>query len=1165
MSFVHLHLHSDYSLLDGACRLKDLVGSVKKKGQNAVAVTDHGNMYAAVEFYLEAKKQGIKPIIGCEVYVAPRTRFDKTPELDSSPFHLVLLCENIEGYHNLSKMLSHAWIEGFYRKPRIDDELLEKYHGGLIALSACLAGAVPRAIKDGDLELAYERARYYNSVFGRGNFFLEMQDHGIREQRLVNEELKKMSAELDIPLVATNDCHYVDKDDAAMHEILLCIQTGRTINDPARMKFETEEFYIKTESEMRSLFPDTPEALENTQRIAERCSVDFTFHETKLPNFSVPNGEDHFEYLRRKCFEGLKKHYGEQPDSAIVERLNSELDVVSKMGYVDYYLIVGDFIGYAKSRGIPVGPGRGSGAGSLAAYCIGITEVDPIKYNLIFERFLNPERVSMPDFDVDFCTRRRQEVIDYVREKYGRDYVSQIVSFGTMAAKGSIRDVGRVLEVPLSFVDTISKQIPRAPGMTIEKALTISEELKELYNTDPTAKRLIDTAKKLEGMPKNTMTHPAGVVITPEPVENYVPLAKNDDVIVAQYTMTILEKLGLLKIDFLGLRNLTVLDDAKKMILEEDKDFSLEQIDYEDKGVYKMLTQGHTEGVFQFESAGVRSVLMQLHPERLEDLIAVSALYRPGPMDSIPRYIENRHHPERVTYKHPLLKNILEVTSGCIVYQEQVMEIFRVLAGYSFGRADIVRRAMAKKHKDEMERERDIFINGLTDEQGNVIVDGCVRRGISEKIASEIFAEMESFASYAFNKSHAAAYATVAFQTAWFKYHYPKQYIAALMTSLLDDHGNLSPYLDECKRLGIKVLPPHVNHSDYGFTVHNGCIYFGLMAIKNLGALLTDEIVKERSLHGEFKSFGDFCERLAGKRMNVQGVESLIKAGALDSLGGNRQQLLMSARRIIEGVEAERKRNVEGQLSLFGDMEEQASENFSLPDIPEFSKEKLLALEKDVTGLYLSGHPLNDYKEFIEYVRPDRIADIIEDPQKYANKNIHLVVFFNEVRTRTTKNNTVMAFVQSEDLTASVEMIIFPRTFSEYKSLIREGEPAEVFARLDIGDDDFKLICDRVRKAVRVGEKPSPSLDLGEYPMTYQKTPYTATMRMYLKLPSQSSKECEYAKKLIAVFDGRSPVSLYYADEKRYDHLPQSYGVDLNDVLVDELKRALGDDAVVIK
>ncbi len=1162
MSFVHLHLHSEYSLLDGACRLKELVRSVKAKGQNAVAVTDHGNMFAAIDFYKEAKAQGVKPIIGCEAYVAPRTRHDKTAELDSKPYHLILLCKNMEGYRNLTKIISLAWTEGFYKKPRIDDELLERHHEGLICLSACLAGEIPRLITSNDIEGAYDKARYYKQLFGEGNFYLELQDHGIREQQTVNRELVKMSKALDIPLAATNDAHYVDKEDASTHDILLCIQTGHTINDPDRMRFETDEFYIKTEDEMRSLFPELPEAIENTQLIADRCSVEFEFGKTKLPHFEVPGGEDHFEYFKRQCYEGLVRRYGKDPDSSLYKRLDYELDVVNKMGYVDYYLIVNDFIQYARSQGIPVGPGRGSGAGSLAAYCIGITDIDPIRYELIFERFLNPERVSMPDFDVDFCKRRRQEVIEYVKRKYGADHVAQIVAFGTMAAKAAVRDVGRVLDIPLRVVDLVSKQIPFAPNITIDEALQISKELKTRYDTDPEVKQLIDIAKKVEGMPRNTTKHAAGVVITRDPVDTYVPLAKNDDTVVTQYTMTRLEELGLLKMDFLGLRNLTVLDDARRMIEKDIPGFSDDDIDYSDKNVFRMLSQGHTEGVFQFESMGVRSVIMQLKPESIEDLTAISSLYRPGPMDSIPRYIENRHHPEKIKYAHPLLKDILNVTYGCIVYQEQVMQILRTLAGYSFGRADIVRRAMSKKKKDVMIKERQIFIHGLTDENGNVTVDGCVRRGVSEDIAEQIFSEMESFASYAFNKSHAAAYATVAYRTAWYKYHYPKQYMAALMTSLLDDHSDLSPYIDECRRMGIRVLPPHVNYSGNGFTVSGSDIFFGLMAIKNLGVQLCEEIVKEREKHGEYKSFGSFCTRLAGKRLNSQGVDSLIKAGALDNLGANRRQMIMCAKQLIEAAETERRRNVEGQLSLFGDDDEQSgSAEYAIPIMPEFNMSDLLGMEKDVMGLYLSGHPLNEYKAFIDSVSPDKLSDIVGAPERYSGKLLHLVVFISTVRTRTTKKNTLMAFSQIEDLTASAEMIVFPKALDDYGSQLFEGNAVELFARLSDGDDEPRLICDRVVKAQKEARKGgSPS-----YGETRQQVRYTPANRIFLKFPSQDSEEYRYALKLLAVFDGRSPVSLYYADEKRYEHLPMERAVDLNDVMINELKRVLGDSAVVIK
>lgn len=1161
MSFVHLHLHSEYSLLDGACRLTDLVKSVKEKGQNAVAVTDHGNMYAAVDFFLEAKKVGIKPVIGCEVYVANRTMADKTYELDSSPYHMVLLCENMTGYRNLIKIVSLAWTEGFYRKPRIDDNLLEKYHEGLICLSACLAGEIPRLILSNDLEKAYEKAKYYKNLFGENSFFLELQNHFIKEQSVVNNALIKMSEELNIPLVATNDCHYVDKNDSETHNILMCIQTNHTINDNDRMEFPTNEFYIKTEDEMRELFAYVPEAIENTQRIADRCNVEFEFGKTKLPHFEVPNGEDHFEYFKRQCYEGLHRNYGENPSQSLVDRLDYELDIVRKMGYVDYYLIVNDFIQYAKSQGIPVGPGRGSGAGSLAAYCIGITGIDPIKYDLIFERFLNPERVSMPDFDVDFCKDRRQEVIDYVIRKYGADHVAQIIAFGTMAARGAIRDVGRVLDIPYGEVDAVAKLVPNDLGITIDKALSISKEMKNLYDTDARTRRLIDMARSIEGMPRHATTHAAGVVITRDPVDTYVPLAKNDDAVVTQYTMTRLEQLGLLKMDFLGLRNLTVLNDAKKMIARSYPDFSEDSIDYEDKAVFDMISSGNTDGVFQFESAGMKNVIMQLKPESIEDLIAVISLYRPGPMDSIPKYIENRHNPDNIKYKHPLLKDILNVTYGCIVYQEQVMQIFRTLAGYSLGRADIVRRAMSKKKKDVMEKERRIFIHGLENENGEIEVEGCIRRGVDEKTAQEIFGEMESFASYAFNKSHAAAYATVAYLTAWYKCHYSKEYMAALLTSLLENSGRLPVYTAECARLGIKVLPPHVNYSDYGFTVHGDSIRFGMMAIKNLGSNVIREIVAERD-KGKFKSFYDFCSRMYGKGLNSRAVESLVKCGALDNLGGNRREMLSGARQILDGIETERRSNLEGQMSFFEGDDEKGDTSFELPRLSEFSMHEMLSMEKEMAGMYLSGHPLTEYEPYINSVKCDKIADILDNSSAYDGKKVRVIALIDKVRTRTTKNNTVMAFVSLEDITGGIEMLVFPQTLSEYGNLVYEGNAVEIYANVNGKEDEEpKLLCERLRLSPKEAQPNGNRQSNSEGTQQARQ----GVQRMYLKLPSKNSEQCDYARKLMAVFDGTSPVSFYYQDTKTYEHLPMKYNVYLNDVMINELKRVLGDTAVVIK
>lgn len=1157
MSFVHLHLHSEYSLLDGACRLKDLVKSVKDKGQTAVAVTDHGNMFAAVDFFLEAKNAGIKPIIGCEVYVAQRTRKDKTAELDGKPYHMVLLCKNMTGYQNLIKMVSLSWTEGFYKKPRIDDSLLEKYHDGIICLSACLAGEIPRLILNGDMDGALKKAEYYKNLFGENNYFLELQNHFIPDQSVVNKGIIDISEKLNIPLVATNDCHYVDKKDAETHNILMCIQTNHTINDNDRMEFPTDEFYIKTEEEMLSLFPDCRQAVENTRLIADRCNVEFEFGNTKLPHFEVPGGEDHFEYFKRQCYEGLYKHYGENPDKSLIDRLEYELGVVREMGYVDYYLIVNDFIQYAKSQGIPVGPGRGSGAGSLAAYCIGITGIDPIKYNLIFERFLNPERVSMPDFDVDFCKDRRQEVIEYVIRKYGADHVAQIIAFGTMAARGAIRDVGRVLDIPYGTVDAVAKLVPNDLGITIDKALSISTELKKLYDTDVQTKRLIDMARNIEGMPRHATTHAAGVVITRDPVDTYVPLAKNDDAVVTQYTMTRLEQLGLLKMDFLGLRNLTVLNDAKQMILKHEPDFSDDRIDYADKKVYEMISAGNTDGVFQFESAGMRNVIMQLKPENIEDLIAVISLYRPGPMDSIPMYIENRHHPEKVRYRHPLLKDILDVTYGCIVYQEQVMQIFRTLAGYSLGRADIVRRAMSKKKKDVMEKERQIFIYGLVNEKGETEVEGCIRRGVDEQTAKSVFGEMESFASYAFNKSHAAAYASISFMTAWYKYYYPKEYMAALLTSLLENSKRLPVYTAECLRLGIKVLPPHVNISNFGFTVHGDDIRFGLLAIKNLGTAVINEIVSERE-KGEFRDFYDFCKRLHGKGMNSRALESLIKCGALDNLGFNRREMLSGAKQIMDGLDTERRNNLEGQLSFFDNSSQESQSEYNIVRMSEFPITELLAMEKEMAGMYLSGHPLMQYEPFISSSRCDKLGDIIENSQSYDGKKVRAVAIISSVKLKTTKNNTVMAFVNIEDMTGGLEMLVFPQTLSEYGNYVSEGNVLEIFASVNAKEDEEpKLLCDRVRLA----PKDAQNSEQKNQPVQNVKKP----KRLYIRLPSKKSREYEYIRKLLAVFDGRTPVSLYYSDEKKYEHLPFENNTDVNDVIFRELERVLGEGAVVFK
>ena len=916
MSFTHLHLHTEYSLLDGACRLDDLLDRAVELGMDSIAITDHGVMYGAVDFYKKAKARGIKPIIGCECYLASRGRKDKVHALDNERYHLVLLCENATGYQNLISMVSKAWTEGFYTKPRIDRELLEQYHEGIIALSACLAGEIPRALIADDYERAKEKALWYNKVFGQGNFYLELQNHGIREQKQIEPMLIRLSKETGIPLVATNDTHYVRKEDSKIQQVLICIATNTTLGQGNGLEFDSDEFYLKSEEEMHELFSHVPEAIENTQIIADRCNYDFEFGNTKLPHFEVPDGRDHFEWFREQCYAGMYRNYGDNPPKDYFDRLNYELDVINKMGYVDYFLIVHDFIRYAKSKGIPVGPGRGSGAGSIAAYCIGITGIDPMKYNLLFERFLNPERVSMPDFDVDFCYERRGEVIDYVIEKYGADHVAQIVTFGTLAARAAIRDVGRAMGIPYNIVDNVSKQVPRELNITIQKALKKSPEFRSLYESSDEIKSLIDTSMKVEGMPRHTSTHAAGVVITRDPVASYVPLALNDNSPVTQYTMTTLEELGLLKMDFLGLRTLTVINDAVKMIRLKDNSFDINRIDIADKATYEMMASGQTEGVFQFESEGMKSVLIGLKPVDIEDLIAVISLYRPGPMDSINTYIENRHHPEKTVYKTEKLREILEVTYGCMIYQEQVMQIFRSLAGYSYGRADIVRRAMSKKKHDVMEKERKNFIYGIVREDGTVECDGCVKRGIPAEVANDIFDDMSSFASYAFNKSHATAYAYVAYQTAYLKCHYPCEFMAALLSSVLDNTDKVTEYTDECNRIGIKILPPNVNESNDNFTVSNGNIRFGMLAIKNLGRSFIRNIISERNA-GKFTSFYNFCSRMHGSDFNKRAVESLIKSGALDGLGANRRQMLMAMNEIIDELDSKKRRNVEGQIGLF--------------------------------------------------------------------------------------------------------------------------------------------------------------------------------------------------------------------------------------------------------
>ncbi|MBE6770996.1 MAG: DNA polymerase III subunit alpha [Ruminococcaceae bacterium] len=1160
MSFTHLHVHSEYSLLDGACRIEPMLDKIKSMGQTSVAITDHGVMYGVIDFYKAALKKGIKPVIGCEVYVAPRSRFDKVHGIDSERYHLVLLCENNEGYKNLIKLVSEGWVNGFYTKPRVDKDILEKYHDGLIALSGCLAGEVARALQRNDYDEAKNVAEWYKETFGENNYFLEIQNHGLDVQLQINPDIIKLSRELNIPLVATNDAHYVEKDDAKMQQVLICIQTNHTVGEDTGLEFSTQEFYLKSEYEMLEAFPQCPEAVENTAKIAERCNVDFEFGKTKLPHFDVPAGYEHFEWFSLLCRKGLVERYGDNPPKEYVDRLNYELDVINRMGYVDYYLIVHDFIKHAKDMGIPVGPGRGSGAASICAYCIGITGIDPMKYNLLFERFLNPERVSMPDFDVDFCFERRGEVIDYVIEKYGADHVAQIVTFGTLAAKAAIRDVGRALGVPYSVVDNISKQVPNELNITIDRALKRSSDFKALYESSDEIKELVDMARKVEGMPRHASTHAAGVVITHDPVESYVPLARNDEAIVTEFPMTTLEELGLLKMDFLGLRTLTVISSAEKMIKQKDPCFSIDKIDIEDKAVFEMMCSAQTEGVFQFESAGMRAVLSQLKPESLEDLIAVISLYRPGPMDSIPTYIENRHNPDKIRYKVPQLKSILDVTYGCMVYQEQVMQICRELAGYSYGRADIVRRAMSKKKYDVMLKERENFVYGIVDENGSVICDGAVRRGIDEKIANEIFDEMMSFASYAFNKAHAAAYAYVAYQTAWLKCHYPCEFLAALLTSFLDNSGKVVQYINECARLGIKILPPHVNQSSESFEVSNGNIHFSLLAVKNLGRNFIKRMVEERSNNGNFTDFYDFCRRMYGKDFNRRAIESLIKCGAFDGMGANRRQMYSVIDNIIEDLDNSKRRNVDGQLG-FGDLMNASEEtqdtfvpSFNYPEYEEFSQEILLKYEKEVAGMYLSGHPMSKYKNISDTLKCAKISDILNEESIYKdNERVVILGMVGSVKKKITKKDSTMAFLSFEDTHGSIEVIVFPKTLMENPTMFYEGNIILLHGRVSMHEDeDTKIVCEFV--------EPCPSdVTLSDK----QKTEKKKAKGLFLRFDTADSPQIEYCRRLLAIFDGNTPLFYFFSNTKEYKRNPIGQGIDVNSVLLRELRRILGEQNVI--
>ena len=1158
MSFVHLHVHTEYSLLDGECRIEPLVARAKELGQTALAITDHGVMYGAVAFYKACCAAGIKPIIGCEVYVAPRTRFDKEHGIDSEYTHLILLCKNETGYKNLCYLVSAAFTEGFYTKPRIDWQLLHERAEGLICLSGCVAGAIPRMINSGNYEGAKNKALELRELFGEDGFYLEIQDHGLDVEHRASKGLLRIHEETGIPLAVTNDAHYIEKQDAYYQDVLMCVQMQKTVNDPSRMKFETEEFYLKTEDEMRALFPEHPEAADNTAKIAEMCNYDFEFGKYKLPRFRLPEGEaDSFSYLKRLCFEGLSRRYPND-DGSVEKQLEYELEMIKKMGFVDYFLIVSDFIAYAKRKKIPVGPGRGSAAGSVVSYTLGITDVDPIKYSLYFERFLNPERVSMPDIDIDFCVQRRGEVIEYVNRKYGHDHVAQIVTFGTMAARAAVRDVGRVLDLSYAETDAVAKAIPMGPNMTIKEALRVSKPLRDMYESDEMLRRLIDVAEALEGIPRHASMHAAGVVITDKPVYEYVPLSKNDESVVTQYQMTTLEELGLLKMDFLGLRNLTVLEDAAKLVRRTEPDFEVEKIPDGDAEVFKMLSEGHTSGVFQLESTGMTGVCTGLKPKSIEDITAVIALYRPGPMDSIPRFIECSAHPEKISYKHEMLRPILEVTYGCIVYQEQVIEIFRRLAGFSLGQADMIRRAMSKKKHKVIDAERKAFVNG-DPSRG---IDGAVKRGVPENIANSIYDEILDFASYAFNKAHAVSYAIVSYRTAYMKRRYPRQYMAALLSSVLDNSTKISEYIAECREMGIKLLPPDVNESYADFSVSGNDIRFGLVAIKSIGRGFINELIARRSQDGAFRSFEDFCRRMAGRELNRRAVENLIRAGAFDSFGYKRKALLRIAGVMIDGVQHDSRNNVDGQLNLFGEpeFEESGALSIQIPDIEEYTRAELMAMEKETAGLYLSGHPMDEYRERVRRAGLVPIASILTDASSDSHHKTYpdgaVVTVAGVVQssnTRTTKSNTLMSYIDLEDDTGAMELIAFQRALDAGGRYVKENELIIVRGRVSVRDEkEPQLMVDEIR----------PISDLGK--LTPAQPPVQAAspeQKLWVKLPSESDPLLERIKLILTMFPGTQQMIIYCEREKK------RIGTKclIHPSLVAELKELCGDKNIVIK
>ena len=1149
MKFAHLHVHTEYSLLDGSNKIKEYVARVKELGMTAAAITDHGVMFGVIDFYREAKAAGINPVLGCEVYVAPGSRFDKEAvgKDEDRYYHLVLLAENNQGYANLMKIVSRGFTEGYYYKPRVDYELLEKYHEGIIALSACLAGEVQRNLMRGMYEEGKKAALHYQSIFGKDNFFLELQDHGIPAQAMVNQQLMRMSQETGIELVCTNDIHYTYAEDEKPHDILLCLQTGKKLSDENRMRYAGGQYYVKSPEQMAALFPYAPQALENTQKIADRCHVEIEFGVTKLPKFDVPDGYTSWEYLNKLCFEGLEKRYGEAKEE-LVDRLNYELSVIKNMGYVDYFLIVWDFIRFAKDNGIMVGPGRGSAAGSIVSYTLGITSIDPIRYQLLFERFLNPERVSMPDIDVDFCFERRQEVIDYVVRKYGKDQVVQIVTFGTLQARGVIRDVGRVMDLPYNFVDSIAKMIPKELNITLDKSLAMNHDLKKLYDEDEQVRELIDMSKRLEGLPRHTSMHAAGVVISQKEVDEYVPLALGaDNTVITQFTMTTLEELGLLKMDFLGLRTLTVLRDAVNLVEHgTGRHIVLEEIDYNDKAVLDSIGTGKTDGVFQLESAGMKSFMKELKPQSLEDIIAGISLYRPGPMDFIPQYIKGKNHPDMITYDCPQLEHILSSTYGCIVYQEQVMQIVRDLAGYSLGRSDLVRRAMSKKKGDVMQRERQNFVYG-NEEEG---IPGCVANGIPENVANKIYDDMIDFAKYAFNKSHAAAYAVVAYQTAYLKYYYPVEYMAALMTSVIDNPGKVAEYIYSCRQMGISLLPPDINTGVGSFSVDNGNIRYGLAAIKGIGKPVIEGIIEERKERGPFRDLKDFTERLSGKEVNKRTVESFIKSGAFDGLKGTRKQHMMVYVRIMDQVSQERKSSMTGQMSLFDFVDDDCKKDFeiSLPDVGEYEKETLLAYEKEVLGIYVSGHPLEEYEEKWRKNISATTLDFQID-EETGHTKVHdgakeiVGGIITEKTIKYTKNNQTMAFLTIEDLMGTVEVVIFPRDYEKNQAYLQEDNKVFIKGRVSEEDDSpSKLICEKI-------------------------IPFEQTKReLWIQYSDKAAFLTDERRlyDMLAQSEGNDEVVIYCRAERAVKRLPKNRNIKIEPLILEKLLNCYGKTCVKV-